>query len=104
MEGEDKGLVKKLGWAYNFHSVFPKGLLTIEQYQKLEDEGYGMLADKNDPDKVDESDSVVCPDGTIVNSKDIDEYIKGRKANYSSENKEDIKMFNVQMYCLGFKH
>jgi hypothetical protein len=97
-------LVKKIGWAYNVKDVWPSNISTIARCQKLEDEGFGMLADKNNPERMDASDSVVCPDGSILNSEQIEIYWekKGR-IYYSSENPEDVKMYKAQMYYLGFK-
>lgn len=103
----NKGLVKKLGWAYTVHKILPSTLLTIDQYKKLEDEGFGMLADKNNPEKVDESDSVVCPDGSVLTPEQIQKYVADRyKKNgiiYSSENPDIWEMQKAQMYYQGFK-
>jgi hypothetical protein len=107
MEERDRGLVKKVGWAYNVQKVLPSDLLTIDQYKKLEDEGFGMLADKNNPEKVDESDSVVCPDGSVLTHEQIQNYVDDKyKQNgsvYSSKDSDIWKIQKAQMYYLGFK-
>ena len=107
MGERDRGLVKKVGWAYTVHKDLPSNLLTIVQYKKLEDEGFGMLADKNNPKEADVSDSVVCPDGSVLAHEQIQKYIEDKyKQNgsiYSSKNPDIWKMQKAQMYYLGFK-
>jgi hypothetical protein len=108
MEEKDNGLVKKLGWAYNIQDVWPSELQSIARYQELEDEGFGMLADKNDSTKIDISGSVVCPDGTVLTFEQINSYWSERYSKsgqvYNSTNEKDIMMHKAQMYYLGFKH
>jgi hypothetical protein len=104
MEGQDSNLIRKLGWANNpegFSSKVP----FLDICKALEDEGYGLLADKNNPDRLDETNSVfsvVLPDNTIISGRDIDNYLEQRNGTYSSTNKEDIKMHKVYMYYTSF--
>jgi hypothetical protein len=104
MEEKDKGLVIKLGWANNpegFSSKVP----FLDRCKVLENMGYGMLADKNNPDRLDETNSVfsvVLPDNTVVSAKDIDAYIEEREGHYSSTNKEDVRIHDAHIYYTGF--
>lgn len=102
-----ENLVKKIGWAYNLKEILPLDMSAVAHCQKLEDEGFGMLADKNNPEKVDASDSVVCPDGSVFTFVQIELYWEKRYrqsfAIYNSENPEDVKTNKADMYYLGFK-
>jgi len=102
-----ENLVKKIGWAYNVQEILPSDTQAITNYKKLEDEGFGMLADKNNPEKVDASDSVVCPDGSVFTFAQIELYCEKRyKQNfgiYNSKNPEDVKMNKADIYYKGFK-
>lgn len=95
--------VRKVGWAYDVEGIWPLNIQFLSHYQKLEDEGFGMLEDKKRSGKVDESDSVVCPDGSVLTLKQIENYLEKRRWNYDSENPEDVKMHKAYAYYLGFK-
>jgi len=104
MEGAEINLVKKLGWANNKEG-FSSKIPFLDHCKALENEGYGMLADKNNLDRFDETNSVfsvVLPDNTVVSARDIKEYIEMRKGNYSSTNSDDVKMYKVQIYYTSF--
>lgn len=102
---ETSTLVKKIGWAYNVKHVLPEDIKFLAHSQKLEDEGFGMLADEKDLARIDDSYSVVCPDGSVFTFKQIDDYWNDKKDGkmYSSENPEDVKMHKARMYYLGFR-
>ena len=83
MKEGDKGLVKKFFWAQkvdNIGEFNPTIAKIIEKSLQLEKEGFGMLADKDNPEIIDLSDKgpVVCPDGTIVTEKEINFYWESR--------------------------
>jgi len=107
MSKKDSDLVKKIRWAYNLKEVQPSDMSAVAHCQKLEDEGFGMLADKNNPKKIDASDSVVFPDGSVFTAAQIELYWEKRYkqsfAIYNSENPEDVKMNKADMYYKGFK-
>lgn len=107
MGEKDSNLVKKILWT-GMKDTLPSGIQSLARCQKLEEGGFGMLANKENPEKVDKSESVVCPDGSILTSKQINDYWDGRyKQNgkiYDSQNPEDLKMHDARMYYLGFKH
>jgi hypothetical protein len=101
---ETSTLVKKICWAYNVKDVWPGDIQSLARCQKLEDEGFGILADKNNSERMDISDSVVCPDGRVFTPEQIETYWEKKCGmHYSSENKEDVKMHKTRMYYLGFK-
>jgi hypothetical protein len=98
----EKGLVKKIFWTNvsdNLHS-------DITHYKKLEEIGFGMLADKENPEKIDKSLSVVCPDGSVFTYKQIENYWTKKNGgviySFSSENKEDMKIHDAEIYYTGF--
>jgi hypothetical protein len=99
---EEKGLVKKIFWTSLKIESWPSDLSTLDRYHKLEDEGFGMLADTENPNSFDKSFSVVCPSGEILSPKQITNYWNTR-GGYSSNNPEDVKMHNARMYYMGFK-
>lgn len=68
--------------------------------EELESEGFGMLADKNDPSKLDENLSVVFPDGTSLACSEIKDYWE-KKPGYSSKNPKDVVMHKARVYCLS---
>lgn len=103
MSKKDSDLVKKIGWAYNVKEILPSDMPAIVHCRELEDEGFGMLADKFRLGRIDDSDSVVCPDGTIIGLKDIEKYNEKRNGSYNSENTGDVKIHKADMYYLGFK-
>jgi hypothetical protein len=98
-------LVKKICWAYNdFPIHWPGDIQSLAHCQKLEDEGFGILADIKNPEKMDISESIVCPDGRVFTPEQIENYWdKKGNIHYSSENPEDVKMHKARMYYLGFK-
>jgi hypothetical protein len=101
----EKGLVKKIFWTYNVKDVWNSEIQSLANCQKLEEEGFGMLEDKNHLGKIDNSESVVLSDGRVFTPKQIDDYW-GKKKNgsiYSSGNPEDVIMHKARMYLLGFK-
>jgi hypothetical protein len=103
-ESETETLVRKVGWIYRGKKVSFENRQFLALYRKLEDEGFGMLADKNNPTNADKSNSVVCPDGSIFTPEQIENYWDKKGGMfYSSENPEDVKMHKVRMYYLGFK-
>src|SRR5674536_156246 len=95
MEGQESNLIKKLGWANNLKG-FSSQIPFLDRCKALEKMGYGMLADKSNPDRLDEGEygfSVVLPSSKgnkIVSTRDMETYLEKRKGNYSSTNKEDI--------------
>jgi hypothetical protein len=100
---EENNLIRKLGWANK--EYLPSKVPFLDRCKALENEGYGLLADKNNPDRLDETNfvfSVVLPDNTIISGRDIEAYLERRNGEYSSTNKEDIKMHKVHMYYAGF--
>lgn len=109
MEEEYKGLEKKVNkilWTHKFSNLKEADHLReqiFECCQKLEDNGFGMLEDANNPGKIDSSCSIVCPDGSVFTPKQIEDYLMERKANFNSENEKDMKMYNINMYYFGFK-
>jgi hypothetical protein len=104
MTKEKKELVKKLSWAYGVQEVWPSGIQSLAQCQKLEDEGFGMLANKDRPEIIDDSDSVICPDGSVLTPEQLELYWEKKgEVHYNSENPEDVKMHKARMYYLGFK-
>jgi hypothetical protein len=101
---EKSNLVKKVGWAYKpIPGLGPEDIQSVAHAQKLEDKGFGMLEDKYIPGKIDDSYSVVCPDGSVFNQEEIQDYLNKRGMNYCSENPEDVKIHNAQMYLLDFR-
>lgn len=105
MEGQESNLVIKLSWANNEESTLPSGIPFIDRCKDLEKAGWGMLADKNNPDRFDESNSVffmVTPKNKIISGRDIELYLEKRKGNYSSTNQEDIDMHDARVYYMGF--
>jgi hypothetical protein len=102
--GED--LIKKISWTYGVLEVWNSDIQSLANLQKLENEGFGMLADEKYPDKVDASDSVVCPDGSIFTPRDIEVYFERKYRQtgklYDSKDPEDVKIHKAQMYYLGF--
>jgi len=96
------GLVKKIGWTEGSMGIWPSDIKSFLHCQKLEEEGFGMLADKDNPDKMDGSDSVVCPDGSVFTPKQMEGYWNQKGRSYSSENPEDIKMHKANLYYFGF--
>ena len=106
MTEDNNSLVKKLGWANK--EYLPSDVPFLDRCKTLENEGYGMLADKSNPDRLDEGKygfSVVLPSSKgnkIVSTRDIEAYLEKRKGNYSSTNQEDIDMHDVQVYYMGF--
>jgi hypothetical protein len=100
------GLVKKVFWTHDVRDFEELNLLKkgiIESCRNLEEQGYGLLEDANNPGKIDPSCSVVSPDGKIFTPEQINSYLSERKGNFSSENKEDMKMHKIYMYYIGFK-
>ena len=105
MEEKGKGLVIKLGWANNQGITFPSDIPFIDRCKDLEKAGWGMLADKNNPDRFDEDNSVfsmVTPKNKIISTNDIGAYLERRKGNYSSTNEDDIDIHDAQVYYMGF--
>jgi hypothetical protein len=103
MTEENSNLVIKLGWANK--EYLPSRVPFLDSCKALENEGYGLLADKNNPNRFDKTNSVfsvVLPDSTIISGRDIDIYLEKRNGDYSSTNKDDIKMHKVYMYYTGF--
>jgi hypothetical protein len=100
MEGESN-LVKKLRWADKIKEDSSSEIPFIDHCKRLEDKGYGMLEDKNNPGEIDE-DNVVLPDNTIVSTKDVGAYLERRKGSYCSQNDEDVQMHNIQLYHSSF--
>ena len=76
---------------------------TFESCQKLEGEGFGMLENPTNRGEIDNSCSVVCPDGSIFTPEQITNYLIERKGSYSSRNPNDVKMNEIYRYYLGFK-
>jgi len=106
MEEQYKGLVKKILWTHNINNLKEINHLQkqiLESCQKLEDEGFGMLANKENPEKIDDSCSVVYPDGSIFTPEQITSYWMRRGGGFNSENPEDMKMHKINMYYFGFK-
>ena len=109
MEEHDKELEKKVNkipWTYNFDNLKEANYLrkeSIKSCQRLEEEGFGMLEDPDNPGKIDSSCSVVSPDGEVFTQEQINNYLIARKGGFNSENPEDMKMHNVNMYYFGFK-
>jgi predicted metalloprotease len=106
MEGQESNLVRKLGWVSSGINVETSDEETIVHCQKLENEGFGMLADKDNPKTIDKSNSVVCPDNSILTLEQIEDYWT-QKYNqsgsvYSSSSLDDPKMYKARLYCLGF--
>lgn len=100
--GVKKGLINKISWTGSKIESWPSDLHSLSRYQTLEDEGFGMLADKNDSNKFDESDSIVCPDGTVFTPTEISDYWS-RRGGYSSSNPDDVKMHKARVYYMGFR-
>jgi len=102
-----ESLVKKIGWAYNVQEILSSDMPAVAHCKELEDEGFGMLTNKNNPEKIDASDSVVCPDGSVFTYAQIEIYWEKRYkqsfAIYNSENPEDVKMNKADIYYKGFK-
>jgi hypothetical protein len=116
MEGGDKGLEKKVNkilWTNKFNNLteednFRKPVSDFrkqifERCQELEKEGYGILEDVNNPGYIDSNRSVVCPDGSIFTEEQINDYLMERRGGFNSENPEDKKRYNMNMYYTGFK-
>lgn len=101
--GEEKGLINKIGWAYKVRDTWPSDIQLIASCQKLESQGFGMLADKENPVRIDGSDSVVCPDGTVLTPKQINFYWNQKDRKYNPKDPENFKMHRAYMYYLGFK-
>jgi hypothetical protein len=101
----EKGLVKKIFWTYNVKDIWHSEIQSLANCQKLEEEGFGMLEDKKNSGRVDDSDSVVCPDGSVFTSEQIDDYWNNKKdgSYYSSQNPKDVMMHKARMYLLGFR-
>ena len=95
-------LVKKIFWTGSKIESWPSDLQSLTHYQNLEEEGFGMLANKEDSNKIDESASIVCPDGTILTPKQISDYWT-KRAGYNSSNLDDIRMYKAKIYYMGFK-
>jgi hypothetical protein len=105
MEEGDNRLVKKILWAYivDDKEETPLRKLIIDSCKKLEDFGFGMLENANNPGKIDISCSVISPDGSIFTPEQINDYWMKRGGGFNSENPEDMKMHNINMYYFGFK-
>jgi hypothetical protein len=113
MGDEEKGMVKKILWTENVKNIEKansalRGL--ISKCKELENEGFGILEDVNNPGKIDSKEndcSIVCPDGGVFTSEQIAQYFYSQKNKsffyYRSGNLENNKMFKAQWYYNGFK-
>ncbi|MEK6832426.1 MAG: hypothetical protein AABY32_00120 [Nanoarchaeota archaeon] len=103
MTEEKNNLVKKIGWAYTIRDFLPSGMQYISICQKLEDKGFGMLADKLDCEKIDGYDSVVFPDGKVLTSEQIISYWEESNIKFNPKDSENLRMYQAYLYLLGFK-
>jgi hypothetical protein len=106
MIDEKRGLVRKILWTQNVDDLKEMSDLKkqiLKSCERLEEQGLGMLADKNNPEKIDDSCSVVCSDGSIFTPKQITDYLIKRRGEFNSENPEDMKMHKINLYYSGFK-
>lgn len=105
MEENKKSLINKIPWTEKAEDIFESD--TEENFfsrcQQLESEGFGMLASKFDASIIDQTSSVVCPDGEILTPEKIRFYWEKRNGSYSSKNLEDVKMHKARIYYLSFK-
>jgi hypothetical protein len=104
MEIKDEGLVKKIFWTDQVDEPLEsdRESESILRCSKLEEEGFGMLASKFDCNLIDETNTIVCPDGSVLTPKEIIDYWS-KRGGYSSKNFQDIKMHKARVYYLGFK-
>ncbi len=106
MKESENTLRKKILWAYSFDERNNSSHLNkqiIHSCTKLEEEGFGMLEDKDYPGNVDKSLSVVSPNGEIFTSEQILDYWMKRGGKFNSRNTEDMKMHKMNIYYFGFK-
>ena len=68
----------------------------LQSCQRLEEEGFGMLEDPNNPGKIyKKSYSVVFPDGKVVSEKEINSYKLARRGSFNSLNKTFPSSFTI---------
>jgi hypothetical protein len=106
MEEKDSKLTKKILWAQNFDEEKETSHLNkqiIHSCKRLEEEGFGLLGDKDNPEKIDKNISIVCPNGEIFTPEQITNYLIRRKGRFNSKDIEDIKMHKINIYYFGFK-
>lgn len=110
MEKSNNRSVKKILWAHEivnlekFNSLERK---MIENYQKLEEEGFAILESQDNTRKGEINRSVVCSDKTILTPIQINKYFEKRYIKngtiYSSENREDVETNKARTYYEGFR-
>jgi len=106
MEEKDSKLTKKILWAYSFDERNNSSHLNkqiIHSCTRLEEEGFGMLEDKDNPGNIDESFSIVSPNGEIFTPEQITNYWMRRGGRFNSRDIEDTKMHKMNIYYFGFK-
>lgn len=105
MEETKKSLVNKISWTEKAEDRFESDEKSnmFFRCQKLESEGFGLLASDIDPSLIDPSESVVCPDGDVFSPKQIANYWERRGGKYSSKNLDDVKMHKARVYYFTFK-
>ncbi len=102
---DKKGLVERIFWTERVDEPLnsDKEEEVYSRCKGLEKEGFGMLASEVDSSRMDSSESVVCPDDTILIPKQIINYWEKRRGSYSSKNLQDLKMHKARIYYMGFK-
>ena len=100
---EKENLVKKIGWVDTVRDFFPSDMQYISLCKKLEENGFGMLADKTNHNRIDGNDSVVFPNGEVLTSKQIIDYWEGEKRKFNPKDKENLRMFQAYIYYAGFR-
>ncbi|GEM_PF-1604775 len=104
MKENKKSLINKIPWTEKAENIFEsdKEESIFFRCKQLEEEGFGMLASQFDTSIIDQTNSIVCPDGEILTPTQIRTYWEKRNGNYSSKNIEDIKMHKARVYYLSF--